>query len=397
MIVTKLAVSGSKEDCLLLSVCGDTVQTEGDKSLFESGDLSALMGEDLSALLLQSDVRVFNLEAPLTDKSEKLFKPGAPHLASSAKSANFFKKLSPCVLSCANNHIKDFGVSGIVDTEEIAKANGFCLTGVSSKNKNDAKRACKIEKNGLSCTIYSIAENEFSIASDACGGANGYDALCTFDEVRALAADTDYLIVLFHAGRENFPFPSPLLQRQCRKLIECGASVVICQHSHCIGCAEDYMGGKIVYGQGNFIFNRSALKTWLSGLVVQLNMTRAGLAVSFVAINRQGNGIVKSDEALSAQLLGEMEARSQNLKEEGFLDKEWARFCNTQKTEFFLGTLCGIKSKYVKAVDRRTNHFFTNLLYKNSEKRNLILNFIRCESIRESLMTMLEDKSWEKH
>ena len=33
-----------------------------------------------------------------------------------------------------------------------------------------------------------------------------------------------------------------------------GADVVLCQHSHCIGCYEQYEGAHILYGQGNFHF-----------------------------------------------------------------------------------------------------------------------------------------------
>ena len=39
-------------------------------------------------------------------------------------------------------------------------------------------------------------------------------------------------------------------------MAENGADVVICQHSHCIGCYEEYQGCYILYGQGNFHFAR---------------------------------------------------------------------------------------------------------------------------------------------
>lgn len=67
----------------------------------------------------------------------------------------------------------------------------------------------------------------------------------------------DYTIVLYHGGKEHYRFPSPNLQKYCRKFIEKGANIVICQHSHCIGCEENYKNGKIIYGQGNFLFDDS--------------------------------------------------------------------------------------------------------------------------------------------
>ena len=35
-----------------------------------------------------------------------------------------------------------------------------------------------------------------------------------------------------------------------RFIIEQGARMVICQHSHCAGCYEKYQNGHIIYGQG---------------------------------------------------------------------------------------------------------------------------------------------------
>ena len=47
-----------------------------------------------------------------------------------------------------------------------------------------------------------------------------------------------------------------LIDEACRRIVEKGADLVVCQHSHCIGSEEIYKGKKILYGQGNFIFNK---------------------------------------------------------------------------------------------------------------------------------------------
>jgi poly-gamma-glutamate synthesis protein (capsule biosynthesis protein) len=38
-------------------------------------------------------------------------------------------------------------------------------------------------------------------------------------------------------------------------MVKAGADVVLCQHTHIIGCYEEFMGGHILYGQGNFHFS----------------------------------------------------------------------------------------------------------------------------------------------
>ena len=43
-------------------------------------------------------------------------------------------------------------------------------------------------------------------------------------------------------------YPSPYLQKVCRKIIDYGADIIVCQHSNCIGCYENYSKGEIIYG-----------------------------------------------------------------------------------------------------------------------------------------------------
>ncbi len=125
---------------------------------------------------------------------------------------------------------------------------------------NDLKEASKpfvFEKNGIKIGIYCCAEREFSIATENKAGANPFDPLFSLDHIRLLKKDVDYVIVLYHGGKEHYRFPSPNLQKTCRRIVDSGADLVVCQHSHCIGCYEDWETGKIIYGQGNFLFDDS--------------------------------------------------------------------------------------------------------------------------------------------
>ena len=101
-----------------------------------------------------------------------------------------------------------------------------------------------------------VSEHEFTIASENSAGANSFDPLDSLDQISNLKKEVDYLIILYHGGKEYYRFPTPYLQRVCRKIVDKGANLVVCQHSHCIGAFEDYKNSKIIYGQGNFIFDR---------------------------------------------------------------------------------------------------------------------------------------------
>ena len=45
----------------------DIVPTRSNALLFANGDLDSLLGSELSQLLRQADLNIFNLEVPLTD------------------------------------------------------------------------------------------------------------------------------------------------------------------------------------------------------------------------------------------------------------------------------------------------------------------------------------------
>jgi poly-gamma-glutamate synthesis protein (capsule biosynthesis protein) len=102
--------------------------------------------------------------------------------------------------------------------------------------------------NSIRIGILALAEHEFSIATKNSPSANPLDLIEFVRSFKRHRDDFDYVIVLLHCGKEHYPYPSPKLQKTCHFMVEEGANAVICQHSHCTGCYEDYAGGHIVYG-----------------------------------------------------------------------------------------------------------------------------------------------------
>ena len=89
---------------------------------------------------------------------------------------------------------------------------------------------------------------------------------------------------MYHGGKEHCRYPSPRLRNLCREMVLCGADVVIAQHSHCIGCYEEYEDGHIVYGQGNFHFCWSNMaETWYTSLLIELEIKKE-LKIKFIPL-----------------------------------------------------------------------------------------------------------------
>ena len=276
----------------------DLVPTDINKALFENGNGEALVGKELYEILKQSDLNVFNLEVPLTDVETPIVKFGN-NLIAPTKTIHGYKALEPIFLTLANNHSLDQGEEGLTTTLNLLKDQDIAHAGAGSGLK-EAKKPFIFEKEGIRIGFYLCAEHEFTVASCHTMGANPFDVLESFDEVLALKEQCDYVIVLYHGGKEFYRYPSPMLQRYCRKFIDRGANLVICQHNHCVGSREDYNGGSIIYGQGNFIFNSEFYinhKEFVKdSLLIRVEATKDSFIVSEVPIRSTEMGTRQATE-----------------------------------------------------------------------------------------------------
>lgn len=242
----------------------------------------------------------------------------------------------------------------------------------------------------------SFAEQEFNIASDIRPGACYLDLYDDFDRIREFRKTVDYLIILYHGGIEYFPYASPELSRKCRKMVDCGADLISCQHSHCIGTIEQYNGSTIVYGQGNSVFGyRDGDNSWNRGLLLQVEFQKAGSSFSslftYKGMVATSKGLRWMSEDASENLSNELKAREQLSQNRVAVQKEWDKFCDSLG-KIHLPLLLGWP-KILIAINRRTDNslikmFYGRLAYNNTH------NLIRCEAHREVIDNLLSKKDF---
>lgn len=327
----------------------DLVPTDINKSLFENGNGEALVGKELYEILKQSDLNVFNLEVPLTDVETPIVKFGN-NLIAPTKTIHGYKALEPIFLTLANNHSLDQGEEGLTTTLNLLKDQDIAHAGAGSSLK-EAKKPFIFEKEGIRIGFYLCAEHEFTVASCHTMGANPFDVLESFDEVLALKEQCDYVIVLYHGGKEFYRYPSPMLQRYCRKFIDRGANLVMCQHNHCVGSREDYNGGSIIYGQGNFIFNSEFYinhKEFVKdSLLIRVEATKDSFIVSEVPIRSTEMGTRQATESEADETLTAYKQRSENIKDSHFVAQAYKDFADTHIKRYlreFIGRSCIIRA-----------------------------------------------------
>lgn len=354
----------------------DIVPTKSNYDLFAKGGALELVGQDLMYILNKADFRIFNLEVPLTDTEKPIAKYG-PNLIAPCSTAVGLKALGVNLVTLANNHILDQDVQGLVSTMGVLDEAGIAYLGVGNTPMEAAKPYI-FESAGKKIGVYACAEHEFSIVSDKRPGANPYDSLESFDHVAKLKKQCDFVIVLYHGGKEHYRYPSPNLQKVFRKFADKGANLIIAQHTHCIGCMEEYNGSTLVYGQGNFLFDNSDSEYWQTSLLINLDMNKN--TIEYLPIIKTKNTIRISSVVERDIILNEFEKRSKEITRVGFINEKYSQYAKENCQDYYLKFFGRLKNNIlIKILNRITSYGFIKSMY-HSKSRIIIENVLECES-----------------
>ncbi|OJF90274.1 CapA family protein, partial [Alkalibacterium sp. 20] len=354
---------------------GDLVPTKENFELFNNGYLESLLGNDLKNIWLNSDVRIFNLEAPLYDREKPINKWG-PNLLAPTSVISGIEKLEPSLITLANNHILDHDTKGLKSTIDILNKKKLPHVGVGN-NIFEASAGYVIEHSGVKIGIYACTENEFSAAKENSAGANPFDPIDSLEHISNLKKKSDYVIVLYHGGKEHYRYPSPYLQKISRKMVERGADIVICQHSHCIGAKEVYKDSTIIYGQGNFIFKRKSNEYWNTSVIINI-ILKDNIELEYIPIVATEQGTRLADANESAAILNDFLRRTQEIKKKGFVLEQYQNYADAQLDNYLRG-LSGL-SKWFYRFDKYICR--GSLMKKIYNERSLlaIQNYVECEA-----------------
>lgn len=371
----------------------DLVPTKTNENVFINGNIEEIIDKRIIKRLNDVDARIFNLETPLIDCNTPINKVG-PILGTNYSVINGIKQLLPTYLNLANNHIMDHGQKGLKTTINTLKENKIGFGGIG-KCLDDANRVWIKNIKGIKIGIYACAEHEFSIATINTPGANQFDFINSYNCVKDNKDLCDFFIVLYHGGKEYYPYPSPNLQRVCRNFIDNGADIVICQHSHCIGCEENYKNKKIVYGQGNFIFDMHNRKECHNGLLLELEVSNHTIEnIDYIVLSKDKNGIKIADDSDNKIILKQYQDRSNEIKDYSFVINKYSEFAldniigMLKRADFFSGTVVFKIINKLTHGNLQKKYFDKKYLRKNGLK---LQNLVECEAWRELLIAALKN------
>ena len=313
-----------------------------------------------------------NLECAVSDADTPIKKCG-PNIKSPINTVETLKIAGVTDVGLSNNHIFDFGKKGLKDTIDLLDKFGINYTGIG-ENETDARKNMIITDGKVKVAVIAVCEHEYSYALKDRVGTRAYDPYDTNDDIVAAKKTADYVVVTYHGGKEQCRYPSERLLKACRSMINHGADVVLCQHSHCIGCYEQYNGGHILYGQGNFHFVYEPYAStdgeggygWNTGLMVELDINEK-LDFKLIPVVAEGAGIrlAKGDE--KDKILSEINARSKSIADGSYL-KKFEEFCHTQPYYLFIPE--NVRENFAHYLDCEAHTDVWRVLYRTYNYTN---------------------------
>ena len=373
-------------------VGGDICPVGRNISYFSNGDTRNLWN-DLLSEFDSAALSVANLECPLIRESTPIEKTGPVLGAPSECIKGFIASQIGC-LGLANNHILDHGAVGLQNTLQACSAAGIRTFGAGS-NLEQAGRMLVMKTGGVRIGLLGAAAQEWSIATERSPGANPLDVIDCARTLQRQKNNYDFSICLLHDGAELYPYPSPRLRKVCRFLIEQGAGIVVCQHSHCAGAYEAYGGGHIIFGQGNLLHDSPGRPDiWHEGFLIRLSIA-PDLSSTWQPVPYIQSASMPGARRMSPKreraFLHDLAQRSLAIKDEAFVAQAWVQFCDERRhsiTSFLLGH---------GRLLRRLNRTGWVIKYLHQKERlRRIKNGIRCDTHREVLLEVL-DASLKEH
>lgn len=238
--------------------------------------------------LLESDLRVINLEAPLLANCP-VYKEGFT-FCGDQRHLEGFKFAGIDLVGLENNHILNFGWEGLQETQELLSANRIDW----ARRDQLAVKEVRGIKFGL------LAFN---------GVGESIDQEDLVHQIQLARPQVDVLLTLFHWGKEYERLPmaggsiAPDDPQEIAHLaIDSGADLVLGNHPHWFQAVEIYRDHLIAYSHGNFIFDQMWSEETRTGVIGKYTFYKSKLVdVQYAPVKIYNYAQPRMMDAVSAQ------------------------------------------------------------------------------------------------
>ena len=232
--------------------------------LNRGGRIEDGISEGLLAHMRAADVMVINNEFPYTNRGTPTEEKAFTFRADTDK-VSLLQDTGADVAILANNHIYDFGETGLLDTLETLESAGIPGVG-AGRNLDEASAPLYFIVNDMKIALVAATQIERlenpdtkGATADSPGVFRCLDATKLCEVVSEAKENSDFVIVYIHWGTENVEEPDWLQLDQAPKLEAAGADLIIGDHPHCLQGIDYFGDTPVIYSLGNFWFNSKTM------------------------------------------------------------------------------------------------------------------------------------------
>lgn len=255
MALTATALQAS--DTLTVTFTGDVLLDRGVRKMIErKGSAHKLFSPSVDSVFRQSQLVVANLECPVTEIVNPVYKRfifrGEPQWL------QVLKEHGITHLNLANNHSIDQGRDGLLDTRDNILRAGMIPIGAGSCMDEACKEVLIADqpRNVYVIASLRLALENFAYLPQLPSVSQESEEKMIQRIQRLRESDPSCCIVVcLHWGTEHVLRPAFQQVSQARRLLDAGADILICHHTHTMQSVEIYKGKPIYYSIGNFIFD----------------------------------------------------------------------------------------------------------------------------------------------
>ncbi|MCQ2301230.1 MAG: CapA family protein [Bacteroidales bacterium] len=367
-------------------IAGDLLPSKTNSYLFEQGKAEELFGNEICNMFRSAAYSIINLEGPLTNSSREQDKV-KPVLKASPNAIKGLRSLGVNTVALANNHVIDYLQEGYEETIKILDEAQINHIG-AGKNSGDIVKYESIVVGGKKICVYNVSETFFNSPEKDYPGVNIYDEYVVCNEIRSLKSKHDYVIVLYHGGAERCQYPTPLVRRRFHRMADSGADYITAQHTHCIGCEEYYGSSYLLYGQGNFLFDRMGLAMAREGLVTELDFSTEKVLIKHHCVKVLSDGTLSVSDDM---WLNGFRERSLEIQNDEMVERRYREYILSNrklKQDYILAYQgCSFFNKIMKRIMPKS---FERKLEKRYTKEQLLRILLSLQSDRtgENVLSM---------
>jgi poly-gamma-glutamate capsule biosynthesis protein CapA/YwtB (metallophosphatase superfamily) len=184
------------------------------------------------------------------------------------------------IVSLANNHIRNAGSAGVLETMRNLRTAGLRSVGAGADAERARRPVCLDQSGVHLCFLaYDAINTIVHAATDQRPGAAELRIPDVRADIRHLRqAGADVIAVLPHWGTEYTTRVTPQQRRWARAMVRAGADVVLGSHSHVVGPVEFIDGVPVLYSMGDFLFDLPRFEETEEAVIAELTFRGDRLA-----------------------------------------------------------------------------------------------------------------------